>query len=101
MADELRNIKLVIQTDQWTVGGKIVRPNNIIEIIAPKLFIFTKRRFYIESVTLVGDEAKTTATWNCVMPEVYNGKTPVNIFDGINLHPIATDGLDQVDVTDE
>jgi len=91
LADQIRNVKLTITTDQWKVGGKIVRPNNIIEIIAPKLFIFKKRRFYIESVSLQGDETKTTATWNCVMPEVYNGKIPVNIFDGINLHPIATD----------
>jgi len=93
LSDQIRNVKLVITTSNWSVGGSIVRPNNIIEIVAPKLFIFKKRRFYIESVSLVGNEAQTTATWNCVMPEVYNGKTPINIFEGINLHPIATDGL--------
>lgn len=91
LADQLRGIKLDITTDQWKVNGSIVRPNNIVEIIAPKLFIFTKRRFYIESVTLTGNETTTTAQWSCVMPEVYNGKVPINIFDGINLHPIATD----------
>jgi prophage tail gpP-like protein len=91
LADELRAVKLTITTDQWKVNGKIVRPNSIIEIIAPKLFIFKKTRFYIESVTLNGDETKTTATWNCVMPEVYDNAIPKNIFGGINLHPIAAD----------
>lgn len=91
LADQLRNVKLNITTDRWRVNEKIVRPNNTIEIIAPKLFIFHKTRFYIESVSLIGNESQTTATWNCVMPEVYNGKVPKNIFDGINLHPVATD----------
>lgn len=91
LGDELRGVRLTITTDRWVVDDKILKPNNIITIKAPELYIFRKERFFIESINYTGDEKGTTATLNCVLPEVYNKKTPVNIFREINLHDIHED----------
>lgn len=80
LAAELKNIVLTIVTDRWEVDGKIIKPNNLISVINPELFIFKKTNFFIESINFIGDNTKTTATITCVLPEVYNGKTPKNIF---------------------
>jgi len=86
LSDELRNLKVVIETDRWVVDGKIIRPNNTVSIYAPELYIYKESIFFIESVTFTGDQEQTTAVLHCVLPEVYNNKVPVSIFKGINLH---------------
>ncbi|MBL4809476.1 MAG: hypothetical protein JKY43_05400 [Phycisphaerales bacterium] len=88
LANELKGIKLSITMDRWVIDDKIIKPNNTITIIAPEIYIPRKETFFIESVKLSGDESKQTATLNCVLPSVYNGEKPVNIFRGINLHPL-------------
>lgn len=80
LAAELKNITLTITTDRWEVNGKILKPNNIISVINPELFIFKKTNWFIESINFTGDNTKTIAVLTCVLPEVYNGKTPKNIF---------------------
>ena len=80
LANELKNIKLTITTDRWEVDKKIIKPNNLISLVAPELYIFTKTNFFIEKIAFVGDTTKTTAILNCVIPEVYNFQTPKNIF---------------------
>jgi len=88
IAKELRGIKLTIKTDRWIINEKIIRPNNIITIIDPELYIFVKTTFFIESISFVGNNEKTTATLNCVLPEVYTNEIPTTtIYDGINLTP--------------
>ena len=86
LSNELRGITLTITLDRWTINGKIIRPNNLISIYAPELYIFKKTNFFIESVSFVGDNTQTTAVLTCVLPEVYNNQIPVSIFKGINLH---------------
>ena len=90
LSNELRGISLIIETDRWVVDGKLIRPNNTIEIYAPELYIFKKTIFFIESISFNGDNVKTTATLNCVLPEVYNNKVPESIFKNINLHALTT-----------
>lgn len=80
LAKELKNISLTINTDRWEINGNVILPNNIITVIAPDLFILKKTRFFIESVKLEGDANPKKATLTCVLPEVYNGEVPVNIF---------------------
>lgn len=87
LSNELRNIKLIIETDRWMVNNKILRPNNLISIIAPKLYIYKKTNFLIESVSLSGNEKSTTASLTCVLPEVYTNEIPESIYAGINLTP--------------
>lgn len=86
LAKELKGLKLVIKTDRWEVDGKIIKPNNIITVKNPNISLFKSSNWFIESVGLVGNEKKTTATLTCVLPEVYNGKVPEYLFKGINLH---------------
>lgn len=86
LAEELRNLKLTIVTDRWEIDGKIIKPGNIISVINPEVYIYKKTLWFIESIEFIGDNKSVTATINCVLPEVYNGETPVSIFKGINLH---------------
>lgn len=86
LASELKGLTLTIQTDRWVVDGKIIRPNNILKIYDPELYIYKKTDWFIESINFSGDEKENTATINCVLPEVYNKKKPSSIFAGINLH---------------
>lgn len=86
LSDELKNIKLKINTDRWIIDGKIVKPNNIISVTNPQVFLFKKSNWFIESVDLTGNEKETTAVLNCVLPEVYNNETPNYLWSGVNLH---------------
>jgi prophage tail gpP-like protein len=89
VANELKGIKLTIEIDRWKINGKIIRPNNTLTIVAPEVYIPRKETFFIESVNFTGDEKEQKCTLNCVLPGVYDGKAPVNIFRGINLHPLT------------
>ncbi len=80
LANELKNIKIVIETDRWEIDGEIIRPNNTVTIYSPEIFIYKKTTLFIESVNLVGNSEKTTAKLVCVLPCVYDGSTPENIF---------------------
>ena len=88
VGNELRNVKLTIKLDRWDIDGKIVRPNNIISHFAPKLYLYHRADWFIESVDLDGDESSQTATLHCVLPEVYNDKKIISIFRNINLHAL-------------
>lgn len=81
LAAELKNIKLTITTDRWEIGGKVIKPNNIITVTDPEIFLYDKTRWFIESVSLKGDHISTTATITCVLPEVYDGNIPHNFFE--------------------
>lgn len=87
LAAELKNLKLVINTDRWTdANGKIIKPNNIITVLNPEIYLFKKTKWFVESVNFVGDNENLTASITCVLPEVYNGEHPEYLFEGINLH---------------
>lgn len=86
LSNELKNIKLTISIDRWDLNGKVIRPNNIISILAPHLFIYKKSNWFIESVEYTGNNEKQTAVLNCVLPEVYNNSPVKSIFEGINMH---------------
>jgi prophage tail gpP-like protein len=79
-ADEIRNIKLTITTDRWDVAGKILKPNNVVAVLSPENYIYKTTNFFIESISFSGDNTQNVATLNCVLPCVYDGSTPVNIF---------------------
>lgn len=81
LSAELKNIVLTIKTNIWEIEGKVIKPNNIITVINPKVYLYKKTKWFIQSVKLVNDESKTTAILTCVLPEVYNGETPEYIFE--------------------
>jgi len=84
LGSELKGIKLTIETDrlEWLVNGRLetIEPNRIISVIAPQCHIFKATNFFIESVTLTGVETSEKAVIKAVLPEVYNGNKPKNIF---------------------
>jgi prophage tail gpP-like protein len=80
LAQELKNIVLTITMDRWEIDGQIILPNNTITVTNPELFLYKETLWYIESVSYTGDEDKEIAVLTCVLPEVYNNKTPKNIF---------------------
>lgn len=87
LAQELKGIKLTINTDKWGVNGKVWRPGQEITVLNPQIYLYEKARFVIESVELDGNPESTTATLTCMIPEVYNGVYPVKyLWQGINLH---------------
>jgi prophage tail gpP-like protein len=86
LASELKNLRLMIETDRWEIGGGVIKPNNIITVINPDIYLYKKTRWFIEGVDFVGDSKKLTATLTCVLPEVYSGAKPHYIFEGINTH---------------
>lgn len=83
-ANELRSIRLSIETDRWqwlrNQTRETMTPNNIISVISPDNYIFNRTSFFVESVKLNADNEKETATLSCVLPEVYNNNEPQNIF---------------------
>jgi prophage tail gpP-like protein len=85
LATELKNIKLVISFEGWTwlVNGleTLIEVNTIISVQSDELYLFKKTNFFIESVQFIGDNKTQTTTITCVLPEVYNGGTPKNIFE--------------------
>lgn len=80
LAEELKAIKLTITLSSWKLNGKLVRPNNIISIINPRLWLFNKTNFFIADVSYSGSGESQQAVLTCYLPEVYNGQTPKNIF---------------------
>lgn len=83
-ASELRNIVLTIETDRWkwTDGRaiRIIKPNEIVDVESPSNYINKRTRFFVERVDFKGDTEQHPAVLTCVLPEVYNGKEPKNIF---------------------
>lgn len=87
LASEWENLKVSIETDRWKIGDSIIKPNNLVSIYAPELYIYKKCNWFIRSIDYVGNEKETIATLNCVIPEVVNGEMARSIFEGINMHP--------------
>lgn len=83
-ASELRSITLTIETDRWKwTDGKIMRiikPSEIIEVESPSNYLNKRTRFFVERVDFKGDTQEHPAVLTCVLPEVYNGNAPKNIF---------------------
>jgi len=83
---ELKNLTLVINLDRIKLDGKVVQPNQIIEVKNPEIYIFEKTKWFIESVEMKDNGKSETAKLTCVIPEIYNNQTPDYLFSGINLH---------------
>ena len=80
LSAQLRGIKLTIEIDRWKLGGSVIRPGKIISVRDPELYLYNTTNFFIESVDLSLNSKQETATLTCVLPEVYTGETPTNIF---------------------
>lgn len=86
LQQELKNINVTVSIDRWDLNGKIVRPGKIITITNPRIYMYNKTPWIIDSVSLQGDAENKLAILLCVPKEVYTGETPVYPFKGINTH---------------
>jgi len=80
LAKELKAIQITGKMTGWELAGKIVRPNNFHTITSPNMYLFNKTKLFVERVDFSGDERQETCIMSYVVPEVYNGQLPVNIF---------------------
>lgn len=80
LSEELLAIKYTIDMDRWEINDKVARPGMIVSVMAPNAWLYQKTNLFIDGVDLTGDSEKETAVLTCVLPEVYNGQTPKNIF---------------------
>lgn len=78
---ELKAITLTIDIVGWEFNGVLVRPNNIITVLNPEIYLYKSTRWFIESVELRESPKGDNATITCVLPAVYNEDDVVNIFD--------------------
>ncbi len=81
---ELSAISLNITTPDWYwTDGKTLRlilPNEYIDVISENNYMAKRVKWFVESVNIEGNESQTIASLRCVLPEVYTGKEPKNIF---------------------
>lgn len=84
LAEELRCISVTVYINTWLLGEMGAAPGMIITILSPENYLFRPTKFFVEHVDLAGDEKSSTAILKCVVPEVYNGKKPINIFTAGN-----------------
>ena len=85
LGNELKAIRLKIDINGWTLGGKIPRPGDIVTVTNPDIFLYQKTKWFIEQIDFRGDEKSDTATLSLVLPECFNNDPVVNIFTGTNL----------------
>lgn len=85
-AEELKGLSLTITIDRWDINGKIIKPNNLVRVRNPDIYLFNKSNWFIESIDYAGDQKQMTAVLHCVLPSVYDGSEPEYLFKGINLH---------------
>ena len=50
LAKELKSIPLKINVSSWEMNGKLLRPNMIISVHRPELYLFKPTRFFVEAV---------------------------------------------------
>lgn len=86
LASELKGLMLSIEMDTWTINNEVIKPNNIIEVKNPNIYLFKSTRWFIETVTLSGTPEAQKAVLSCFLPSVYDGSTPEYIFTDINTH---------------
>lgn len=80
LAAELKNISFIITVDRWEVDNKLIRPNNIITVYCPEVYLYKKTKLFIQEVAFKGDAKSETAVLTCVLPSVYDRSAPQNVF---------------------
>jgi len=73
---ELRNISVNVKLFQWEWSRngnlEIIRPNSVVVIQSPNNYLFEARKFFVESVTFIGNQKEQTAELKCVPIEAYS-----------------------------
>ena len=81
LSNELKNIQFSLSLPSWYINKRIIQPSQIVTVQSEALFITRPVNLFIESVEFTGTPESQTATLSLVLPEVYSGGTPQNIFE--------------------
>lgn len=90
LGKELANITLSIDVFDWKLGDELIKPNSIISVFDPNLYIYKTVNWFVKSVSYTGDHTGIKCTLECCLPEVFNNKDVQSIFGNINVHPNKT-----------
>lgn len=78
LASELKAITLDVELNKLFDD---IFPGDIIEIVNPEIYIFSKVNFMVSSVKFSVDNTSQRTSINLVLPETYTSKVPKKIFD--------------------
>lgn len=87
-AKELRALSLTLELDRWSMNDHVFLPGDVITAINPKVYLYKKTNWFIESVLMNENPEMKTSIIKCCLPEAITGEDPKNPFAGINIHPI-------------
>ncbi len=73
---ELKSINFAIEYQ-----GFIHKPNEIISVKEPFIYLYNDTKLFIESVRIIGDNKQFKSQLTCVLPEIYSNSLPTkNVF---------------------
>lgn len=78
---ELKAISVKINLSDWYVNDVFMKPNTVVTVQSDELWLFDKVKLFVESVDYSSNSNSRTCTLNCVLPEVYSGEIPNNIYE--------------------
>jgi hypothetical protein len=96
LADELKNIVVTIniqglklereetknaETGETTVVYNELKPGDLVNILAPDIYINRMTKFMIRQINHKEDAKERTMSITCVLPQTMTGNTPDLIFD--------------------
>lgn len=87
IGQELKSIPMKITIQDWRQNGILMMPGKIVTVLDPKVFMYKKTPWMIESVHLQQNSNNDKqAILHCVPKEAYTGEYPANYpFAGINV----------------
>lgn len=74
LSNEFKGVTLNIEVNGWYLNNNLIQPNRIITVKNPDRALYQSSKWFIESVTLNGNESSSTSTLSCVIPAVYGGE---------------------------
>lgn len=80
MGDEIKGVTLSVSFDRWVVNGHMVTPNQMLTAQNSDVYLFKKTKWFIQEVSLYGDEKEETARIVCVPPDAFGTDPVTNIF---------------------
>lgn len=82
LGTELETIRVALNINRWVWNGSTVRVNTLVSVQSRKLWLYSPKLFFADSVTynIKSDSSTGTATMSLVLPEVYTKEVVTNIF---------------------
>jgi hypothetical protein len=80
LGDELKGVCWMISIHGWTLNGHMVTPNQMVTAHEAEVYLYKRRRLFIQEVHLFRNEEKERAMLRCVLPECFNSDPIKDIY---------------------